>query len=892
MARREELLTAVISVDRKGWTQGMRKASKEVGELEQKTDRASKGMVSGFGRATKALAGLAAGFLAFRGLGNVIGGAAKRFGEIDQKLSIVNVKLGATKKEAAELAEVVKQVGIETSKTGQESAEALDIMATAGLTARQSIDSLASVVKFAEATGHDMADSVKIAAGAMNVFNLDAEGMTQTLDAIAAASNSSATNVTELGYALENSQSAWAATGDSVENLLVALGLLAKYGKTGQKAGTQLARAVAEIANPRNAKAEVLLEQLGVTAFDAAGKALPATEMLRSLIVALADATDAQRSQILSTIFGGDAMKAIVPLVKGGVEAWDNMSEAQKEAAGVSELSEARMDTLAGQLDFLSGTVKTVLEGAFKPFAETTKNIVTALADWVSMVAEYVQPGIEQFAASVGTWWERMHAMIEQLRSSREALLYWNMVVVTLKFTVQALRNAITNIIATWQALPEPVKKAVITFAALALGAKLVMGSVMGLVGSLKFIISAVGFMVGPIMKLLGVFWKLKYAFIGGAKLIKYSFLGLKFAVVGVVKVIAAIIGVLSLKVLLIVGAIVGGLYILYRAWKGNFLGIQDIVKAFMQNITNRFNFMETIVQWVKDRLQRFKEIWGEMTEGIRTIVDAWKLGLFKGFMDLANRILEVIGSFAWKMISGWRGWMTTVGRALDGFMTRVRNAWVGFANGVLGIWNDAVAKIANVWDRFATSRVGRALGLGITSGAGASLKVSLISDRGPITRVADAITGMFDAGDRWSAQVDNNIKLLGNVVKLAKQTTDEVPEKLAEQLKWGQVADVAVGDVAPLDEIPTPSGISLPTEDDEEEDEEEEDEEGKKKKKKKSSRRGYGTGRGGTGDGTGKMITVNNTFYIEMVEGDADEVAEKVGEAAHLAFQKLQVAC
>ena len=171
----------------------VRGAQQNLKQLDQSIGGFSKRSVAAFGAIG---AGIFALNKAGRGLASVVQGWAG----VDQVMSVVGTKMGATTDQLAALRDEVKKVGLETTKTADESAEALDIMATAGLNADQALGSLMSVVQFSEATAHDMAASVKIASGALNVFKLEAEQLPQALNSIAAASNSSATTVGELGF--------------------------------------------------------------------------------------------------------------------------------------------------------------------------------------------------------------------------------------------------------------------------------------------------------------------------------------------------------------------------------------------------------------------------------------------------------------------------------------------------------------------------------------------------------------------------------------------------------------------------------------------------------------------------------------------------------------------
>lgn len=127
------------------------------------------------------------------------------------------------------------------------------------------------------------------------------------------------------------------------------------------------------------------------------------------------------------------------------------------------------------------------------------------------------------------------------------------------------------------------------------------------------------------------------------------AFGGVSGAVSGIVgafgwvaKAIGVVLGVLSLKVLLIVGAIVGALYLLYQAWTNNWGGIQEKTAAVWEWIKTAFG---NVVAWLTTNIPT----------ALAAVAGFWESTLLPAFQQVATWVTTVLVP-AFQTVVSWLG--------------------------------------------------------------------------------------------------------------------------------------------------------------------------------------------------------------------------------------------
>lgn len=115
------------------------------------------------------------------------------------------------------------------------------------------IDGISGIMSLAAADGLDLATTSDIVTDALTAFGLQASDSSHFADVLAQASSSANTNVSMLGESFKYIAPVAGALGMSVEDVSLALGLMANSGIKGTQAGTSLRASLTNLVKPTDA---------------------------------------------------------------------------------------------------------------------------------------------------------------------------------------------------------------------------------------------------------------------------------------------------------------------------------------------------------------------------------------------------------------------------------------------------------------------------------------------------------------------------------------------------------------------------------------------------------------------------------------------------------------
>lgn len=211
----------------------------------------------------------------------IAGASAVKFGaEFDKGMSNVAAVSGATTEELGKMREAAISWGEKTVYTATEASDALYYMGLAGWGANESIAGLGPVLNLAAAGDLELGRTSDIVTDAMTSMKLTAgelnkDGIENTIhftNSLAAAMSNSNTDVDQMGEAFKYVAPLAGALGYDINDLSLALGLMANVGVKGTQAGTGLRQALKNLIAPTG-KAQAYMDKFGVSLYDDTGKA-------------------------------------------------------------------------------------------------------------------------------------------------------------------------------------------------------------------------------------------------------------------------------------------------------------------------------------------------------------------------------------------------------------------------------------------------------------------------------------------------------------------------------------------------------------------------------------------------------------------------------------------
>lgn len=304
----------------------------------------------------------------------------------------------------------VKAKALELSKAGlggpAEIAQAFTALLKAGMPLEAVMDgAAASVVMFAKNAGLDMTQAAEIASDAMKVFG---ESTASSTDILKAAADSSSTSVGDMVQAFSQSSAVAGMANQKMHTLAAALAIMANNGVKGSDAGTSLKTMLLRLVTGGDTAAEALARiGLSVNSFrDADGKMLPLANVLDILNGKLAGLDQVQRDNVLSKLFGTDAIRAGTILLTNGSAGLDAMAASMAKAGTNASAFADKASGVSGAMKRVSDSVER-FQTAFKDAlgSDLITYMSQALAGAIDTIGQLVTkfPMVAKVAAFAAT---------------------------------------------------------------------------------------------------------------------------------------------------------------------------------------------------------------------------------------------------------------------------------------------------------------------------------------------------------------------------------------------------------------------------------------------------------------------------------------------------------
>lgn len=673
-------------------------------------------------------------------IGTAAASAVKFGAEFDKSMSNVAAVSGATSEEFGKMRQAAISWGEKTVYTATEASDALYYMGLAGWGANESIAGLGPVLNLAAAGDLELGRTSDIVTDAMTSMKLAAgelnkDGIENTIhftNSLAAAMSNSNTDVDQMGEAFKYVAPLAGALGYDINDLSLALGLMANVGVKGSQAGTGLRQALKNLIAPTD-KAQAYMDKFGVSLYDDTGKAKDMRIFMEELRGTFGDlsvdiydsngelksaeqimeeyghslpTTQQEKLNAIVEIFGTRALPGILGIIEQGDDKFSDLADA-------IDGSDAAFVKYNGDIM----PMKEALEKFGDSVYDTTKGfeILGAAEGMAQIQMDNLQGDWIRFTSALGT----SKIMISDL----------------VKDSLRGFVQKLTELVQWFNSLDDAQKKHILKIAAViaAIGPMLlIFGKTVAGVGSMitgfqkmsqAFNLIQTGFvMFGTKLKNVGEAFKLaKAGFTGFAG--ETSALGTALA--GVTAPMIAIVAVIAVLVAAFVH-----LFKTNEDFRNKIIGIWDgIVNKFKeagQKITDAINSLgfdfsglgEAIYaawDWICNALAPIlSEIFANIGRMIGGVVDIVVgvvqviTGLIKGFKDgdwsLFVEGLKSIWDGFWAIATAP---FVAVYNVLTGYLAKFGLTWSDVWNGIkdffFGVWNAIKTFVANTWDAIKT---------------------------------------------------------------------------------------------------------------------------------------------------------------------------------------------
>lgn len=559
--------------------------------------------------------------------------SAKSYLEFEQNMKKVQAISGATSKEYQALEKEAIRLGATTKFTAGESAAAMEKMALAGFKTNQIIAAMGGVLDLAAASGEDVAMVSDIITDNLLPFKMAAEDTKRFADVLAWGMSKTNVTVEMLGESFKYASGSAGNLGVNLEEMVGTLGLMGDQAIKSGMAGRGMDSIFSELIKKKDILSR---SEIGINIDNGKGEFVGLVKTVEQFEKFLKDKTDIERTAFLQNVFGEQGSRAFTKLLmaekeingityKGAEAVAKTVEAARKDSIGMSEkMRDIMLEGASGTWTMFTSAVdgfrvtlgKLLLSDKVINIIKKTTNSISELTNVISGVFN---------DSKYNVFWQKIFSMTKNF---------------IIKF-IKALEPGIKviNRLFPVNELSETANRMFTLFENLAVFIASVFSKIMIIVEPFINFINFVGIdtitvFVGTLMtisKVLSVFAKLKAAII----FIK--------EIGGIVALLKTGLAVLGGPVTLIIGAVIAGLYIIYKHFD-KIKAIAKIVLNFFIGIGQKIynGFIKPIIDGFIKIKNKIVEVGKEILNAISHPIDTLK-GLIK-LPKPPNWVLKLFG--------------------------------------------------------------------------------------------------------------------------------------------------------------------------------------------------------------------------------------------------------
>ena len=373
-------------IDTDHLTEESRRLAAELEEVSRKEESFGTEGVDAFEAVGDALAaaGIAA---ALKEIGEAYKECVELAAAFEETMSTVEALSGANAGEMRSLSDEAKRLGATTKFTATESAEAMTYMGMAGWDAQQMLSGMDGVLKLAAASGEDLAQVSDIVTDNLTAFGMKASDTARFSDVLAAASTNSNTSVSIMGETFKKAAPVAGALGYSVEDVAVAVGLMANAGVKGSRAGTALSNTFTGLLNGVTLTGAAFGE-MEFTVVNTDGSMMSFGQTIDSLRAAFSQMSEAEKVANAQAIAGKQGYAGLLAILNATNDDYNKLTSSIANCAGAAEkMANIKMDNLRGQmtlLDSAADALKTTIGEAYAKEFQSLAKMATDALGWIN----------------------------------------------------------------------------------------------------------------------------------------------------------------------------------------------------------------------------------------------------------------------------------------------------------------------------------------------------------------------------------------------------------------------------------------------------------------------------------------------------------------------------
>lgn len=392
------------AVDRQ--SKAAQRAAKEMDQLRKKYGDFSNGALKSLDQIDQASGNIRSAGVTMGAAGGMItaglGSSIKLAADFESSMSRVGALSGASADDMERMSKTAERLGAETAFTSVQASEGMQFLAMAGFKTNDIIQAMPGLLDTAAAGQIDLGRAADITSNILSGFGMEAKETTRVADILTATFTNSNTDLNMLGETMKYVAPIGRASGQSIEEMAAATAKLGDAGIQGSEAGTALRATMIRLAKPPKEAADVL-DQLGVSIADQAGRVLPLSNVVGQFQEKTKGLTEAQRLAAVSTVVGTEAASAFLTLMDAGQPKLEEFRTALENSGGAAKkIADDQLNNLKGAMIMLSSATdgaKMAIGKTFIPILTDLARHLNKMVDMFNGLPKGAQKAIAIFAA-------------------------------------------------------------------------------------------------------------------------------------------------------------------------------------------------------------------------------------------------------------------------------------------------------------------------------------------------------------------------------------------------------------------------------------------------------------------------------------------------------------
>jgi TP901 family phage tail tape measure protein len=334
------------------------------------------------------------------GIKKIATAAVSTGSEFEASMSQVAATMGITTAEIESgsesyqlLSQAAQDCGKSTMYSASQAAEALNYLALAGYDAEKSAETLPKVLNLAAAGGLELADASDMVTDSMAALGMETEELDNYIDEMAKTSQKSNTSVSQLGAATLVCAGTVSLTGQSIETMNTALGVLANNGIKGAEGGTHLRNVLLTLSAPTDTASKAI-NALGLEVYNSSGEMKDLNTILEEMNDLMSDMTEGEKTETIAGIFNKTDVASVNSLLKSTTGEWSKLKAEISDCSGAAQdMADTMNENLKGKVTILQSALEGLGITVYGLFDDTMKDSVESATNAVGRLQDSIDNG-------------------------------------------------------------------------------------------------------------------------------------------------------------------------------------------------------------------------------------------------------------------------------------------------------------------------------------------------------------------------------------------------------------------------------------------------------------------------------------------------------------------